>query len=71
MIENILMWLARETLKWVLAKGQKKLVDLYALAEEEKEFEASNKKATEKYNAAKDRLEKIKAATDLLNRTTT
>lgn len=69
MIEKILMWIAQATLNWVLAKGQKNLVNLYTLAEEEKEFEAKNIKAVEKYNAAKDRLDKIKAATDLLNRT--
>lgn len=70
MLEKVLMWLAQATLNWVLAKGRKSLVNLYELAEQEKAFEESNKKATEKYNAAKDRLDKIKAAQDLLNRTT-
>lgn len=70
MIEKILMWITQATLSWVLAQGQKKLVNLYELAEDEKKFEESNKKAVEKYNAAKDRLEKIKAAQDLLNRIT-
>ena len=69
MLEKILMWIAQATLNWVLAKGHKTLVNLATLAEEEKQFEAANKKATEKYNAAKDRLDKIKAAAELLNRT--
>lgn len=69
MIEKILMWLAQATLNWALAKGQKSLVNLYTLAQEEKEFDKINQTNVEKYNAAKDRLDKIKAAADLLNRT--
>jgi hypothetical protein len=68
MIDKALMWLAQAVLTWMALKLQKKVVNLYELAEEEKAFEETNKKNVEKYNAAKDRLEKIKAAADLLNR---
>ncbi len=68
MIEKVLMWLMQATLSWVLADAQKKLTNLYKLAEDEKEFDKINQTNVEKYNAAKDRLDKIKAAADLLNR---
>jgi predicted nuclease with TOPRIM domain len=69
MLEKALMWLAQAVLNWMALKLQKKVVNLYELAKEEKEFEKTNTKNVEKYNAAKDRLEKIKAAQELLNRT--
>jgi hypothetical protein len=66
-LEKILLWLAQAVLNWALAKGQKKLLDLKELAEQEKADELAAIKNAEKYSKAKDRHEKIKAATDLLN----
>ena len=69
MIEKILMWLTQAVLNCMAAKAQKEVTRLYVLARAEKEFEETNQKNVEKYEAAKSRLEKIKAAEDLLNRT--
>lgn len=69
MIEKVLMWLAQAVLNWMALKLQKDATSLYNLAKEEEEFEKANTKNVEKYKNAKDRLEKIKAAQDLLNRT--
>lgn len=67
MLEKILIWLAQAVLNWLFAKGKKELIDLQKLAEQEKADEAASIKNAEKYSKAKDRNEKIKAATDLLN----
>ena len=69
MIEKILLWIAQATLNWALARTQAKLINLYELVKDDKEFNEANKKNVEKYNAAKDRLDKIKAAENLLSRT--
>jgi hypothetical protein len=69
MIEKILLWIAQATLNWALARTQAKLINLYELVKDDKEFDESNKKNVEKYNAAKDRLDKIKAAENLLSHT--
>lgn len=69
MLDKILMWVAQAVLNWMAAKAQTEVTKLYKDAQDEKEFEETNKTNVEKYNAAKDRFEKVKAAQDLLNRT--
>jgi len=69
MLEKALMWLAQAVLTWMALKLQKEVTNLYDLAKDEKEFDETTKKNTEKYVNAKDRLDKIKAAQDLLNGT--
>lgn len=67
MLEKALIWLAQAVLNWLFAKGKKELIDLQELAKQEKADELASVKNAEKYSKAKDRYEKIKAATDLLN----
>lgn len=67
MLDKILMWITQAVLNWMAAKVQKEVTKLYDLAKDEKEFEEKNKKNVEKYESAKDRFEKIKAAQDLLD----
>ena len=70
MIEKALMWLVQAVLNWMALKAQKELTLIYVDKKDQKEFEKVNETNVEKYANAKDRLEKIKAAQNLLNRTT-
>lgn len=69
MLQGILLWLAEKTLFWFLGKALKEVKDKASEIAKEAEQGKINDTNLKAYEEAKDRLERIKAATDLLNGT--
>jgi hypothetical protein len=68
MLNKILIWLLETILSWVVSRTTKEVTKIVNEQKEEKAVEVSNAENVVKYEKAKDRLERIKAAEDLLNR---
>ncbi len=69
MLESILMWLVEKILSYFLGRATQAVIDHEADVARDKERGEINDANTKKYEDAVSRADRIKAATDLLNRT--
>ncbi len=66
---SVLTWLLNSVLNWLLARATKAVADVSKEMADAKEQGQINDENVKRYEAARDRAERIKAATDLLNGT--
>lgn len=69
MLESILAWIAEKILKYLLNLAAVKLEETAADLKQDQERKVTNDANIKAYNEANTRADRIKAATDLLNRT--
>lgn len=67
-MQILLDWLVAAALNWLKAWAIQAVIDKRAQMEKDKQQGITNEANTIAYEAAKDREERIRAATDLLNR---
>lgn len=67
MIDAILAWLLKVILDWAFARAKSEALELFERLEKEKERKEINEENIKRYEEAKSRAERIKAATALLN----
>jgi hypothetical protein len=67
-LEKALMWFVEAILNWLASRLITTTTEIVKEKKEEKQVEVINAENVEKYKKAKTRIERIKAAEDLLNR---
>jgi hypothetical protein len=67
MIEKVMLWLLGKILEWLFGKAEQELKEVADKMALEKEREQVDEQNVIKYQEAKDRADRIKAASNLLN----